>query len=67
MSARGEFLHHDAAKWLKDASLIDIETVLRACAVELADRAIPNTGSLFAFIRIVEQVRLATRPRNNFD
>lgn len=62
MSTRSERLPAHVADWLHDASLLDIETVIRACAVELTARATPDTRVLFDYARVLERVRLFGRP-----
>lgn len=59
---RLELMAGNLKPFLTTCSLVEIEAILRACAVELSDRAMPDTGKLFDVARSLERFRLGLRP-----
>lgn len=52
--------------FMRSASLLEIETLIRGIAVELAERDMPDTHKLFDYARLVERFRAAVRGEGKF-
>lgn len=48
-------------KFLREASLLDLETLLRGLALELNDRSVPETHVLLDYARLLDRHRAHLR------
>jgi len=60
---REELAAQNLPFYLKQCSMLELETVLRALAGELANRAMPDVFRLWSYAGMIERYRLASGGR----